>query len=215
LLFAWHDPVLDRLYLQVDDATPNFATWAGGTINNGVGAMNIGRFPFSNGLRWDGMLDEVSFWKRVLTPEERAWLYNAGAGRSWPWSYVPAPISGAATFAGVSGMSALPPVRLRGGTASFSAHSDMAEVGTIATTRNYVWPPGKPKGNWFILDCRLGDSRVLFDRRSLTHFGNAREVIIEMREAGGLTEAELSESGYIRLRSLSLGAYVETFEKEL
>ena len=28
----------------------------------------------------------LGFWKRVLTPVERTFLYNAGAGRSYPFS---------------------------------------------------------------------------------------------------------------------------------
>lgn len=30
---------------------------------------------------WDGTIDEVGFWKRLLTPGERATLYSAGAGK--------------------------------------------------------------------------------------------------------------------------------------
>jgi hypothetical protein len=32
---------------------------------------------------WDGVIDEVAFYKRVLTPAERTWLYNNGAGHSY------------------------------------------------------------------------------------------------------------------------------------
>jgi hypothetical protein len=33
----------------------------------------------------DGRIDEVGFWKRVLTPSEWAALYNGGAGRTYPF----------------------------------------------------------------------------------------------------------------------------------
>lgn len=32
----------------------------------------------------NGMLDEAAIWKRILTAAERTFLYNAGAGRTWP-----------------------------------------------------------------------------------------------------------------------------------
>ena len=31
----------------------------------------------------DGRLDQVGVWKRVLTADERTWLYNSGNGRSY------------------------------------------------------------------------------------------------------------------------------------
>ena len=34
---------------------------------------------------WDGLLDEVGFWSRVLTDSERTELYNAGAGKTYPF----------------------------------------------------------------------------------------------------------------------------------
>lgn len=43
-----------------------------------VGARGGNRLPTN------GMLDEVAFWRRALTDEERSWLYNGGAGRSYP-----------------------------------------------------------------------------------------------------------------------------------
>lgn len=33
-------------------------------------------------LRLDGQVDEVSFWRRLLTPQEKTFLYNGGSGRS-------------------------------------------------------------------------------------------------------------------------------------
>jgi hypothetical protein len=37
-------------------------------------------------LSFDGLLDEVGFWRRVLTPAERTTLYNAGAGLTYPFA---------------------------------------------------------------------------------------------------------------------------------
>jgi hypothetical protein len=44
--------------------------------------MRIGAFAYA-GIYTNGSIDEVGFWKRVLTADERTWLYNSGAGRTY------------------------------------------------------------------------------------------------------------------------------------
>ena len=39
----------------------------------------------------DGILDEIGFWKRVLTPDERVALYNSGEGLAFPLNAVVVP----------------------------------------------------------------------------------------------------------------------------
>jgi len=43
-----------------------------------VGAQNTSETFF-----FDGLIEEVAFYKRVLTAAERTWLYNSGAGRAY------------------------------------------------------------------------------------------------------------------------------------
>ena len=45
--------------------------------------LTIGAPSLTNNNTMDGLIDEVAFWSRVLTATERAWLYNAGSGRSY------------------------------------------------------------------------------------------------------------------------------------
>ncbi|MBL0320273.1 MAG: LamG domain-containing protein [Alphaproteobacteria bacterium] len=83
-VLAWHDKTSNKLYIQLDgDATPAEVAWSNGTYSGGVSAMEIGRFPHSTAHFFDGMIDEVGFWKRVLTADERAELYNSGNGLSY------------------------------------------------------------------------------------------------------------------------------------
>jgi hypothetical protein len=42
-----------------------------------IGAYHDGTVPFN------GRMAYVGYWKRVLTADERTWLYNAGAGRTY------------------------------------------------------------------------------------------------------------------------------------
>jgi hypothetical protein len=76
------------------------ASWSAATgkmtvrVNNavdtltGVAAMPEKTSPLMFGLgnKWDGDIDEVALWNRDLTPKERDWVYNAGAGKFYPFS---------------------------------------------------------------------------------------------------------------------------------
>lgn len=84
LIIAWHDPVADKLFLQLDNGTPAEVAWSGGTQDE-AGAFNIGRFGFSTGLRWDGLIGPAGFWKRALTTAERTRLWNNGLGLDYPF----------------------------------------------------------------------------------------------------------------------------------
>lgn len=79
---GWHDADADTINIQINNGdvdsvatstTPNDAGTA-----FAIGATAAAEFPF------DGLIDEVGFWKRLLTAQEKTRLYNAGVGRSWP-----------------------------------------------------------------------------------------------------------------------------------
>lgn len=82
-LVAWHSKTDDKIYLQVNnDATPAEAAWSNGTYSGGTGELAIGRFSGNSTTahHYDGKIDEVAFWKRLLTSDERTALYNSGNG---------------------------------------------------------------------------------------------------------------------------------------
>ncbi len=80
-IIAWHDSVNNTLNIQVNNGTVNTVSYSGGAMDT--------TFPLSIGAHFDGTyglngrIDEVAFYKRVLTPSERTWLYNGGSGRSY------------------------------------------------------------------------------------------------------------------------------------
>lgn len=78
-LVAWHDPVADTLNIQVDGGTPTSAAWSGGSFLS-TGTFDIGRYQGSSANFWDGLIEQVGYWKRVLTESERAQLWNSGNG---------------------------------------------------------------------------------------------------------------------------------------
>jgi hypothetical protein len=80
-IVAWVDSSLGKINIQVNNGTPN--------IDNSTGAVNSSA-TFRIGSRastptdfWNGRIDEVGFWKRVLTAAERTDLYNSGIGTTF------------------------------------------------------------------------------------------------------------------------------------
>ena len=72
---AWYDG--SNLYISVNNGVADSITYSSGVYD--------GTQPFGLGYNYyhDGSMDEVAVYKRVLTAEERSWLYNAGSGRSY------------------------------------------------------------------------------------------------------------------------------------
>ncbi len=87
-LIWWHDSVNNLIGIAVNDATPVTTAYSAG-VWDGTGSFNIGR-QTGNGRHMDGLIDEVGFWKRMLSPSERTALYNSGAGFAYPFTSTPA-----------------------------------------------------------------------------------------------------------------------------
>lgn len=97
-IVAWNDSVNDTINIQVNNGAVDSLSHVGGGQNTAqdfrIGALN----PAND--HWNGRIDEVGFWKRVLTAQERADLYNAGAGTTYtlgkaanPWTNASAGIA--------------------------------------------------------------------------------------------------------------------------
>ncbi len=83
-LVAWYDDDANTINLQVDNSVVDTTT--------GIGALNFTGSPFRIGAFsrtpsnfWDGRIDEVAFWKRILTQKERNVLYNGTNASSYPY----------------------------------------------------------------------------------------------------------------------------------
>lgn len=81
----WHDAAANTLNIQAD----------GGPVTSVASApFNITATPVHFGSRayvgyegyFDGLIDEVAIWRRVLTAEERTALYNGGLGLAYPFT---------------------------------------------------------------------------------------------------------------------------------
>ncbi len=91
----WHDATANQVGIAVNAGTADTASHSTG-IFDGTSQFQIG--GKQDGGNWDGLIDEVGFWKRVLTEAERTELYNAGAGRDYAYitggaGFIPYPFS--------------------------------------------------------------------------------------------------------------------------
>jgi hypothetical protein len=81
---AWHDAAADTIYIQVNNGTVDSAAHAAGAFNSTAG-LRLGAID-DPGDYHNGLLDAVGFWSRVLTSDERDYLYNSGTGREHPFT---------------------------------------------------------------------------------------------------------------------------------
>lgn len=70
---------IKEMKLYVNAGTPAVKTYAGGSWGS-VNAQKIGSSPFSNPASFDGVIDELGVWDRVLSAEEVLSLWNGGLG---------------------------------------------------------------------------------------------------------------------------------------
>ena len=80
---VWFNASANSINIKVNNGT---------TYSNTVTPTSAGSANFKIGLRddstqyWDGLIDEVGFWKRLLTSDELTSLYNGGSGLAYPFS---------------------------------------------------------------------------------------------------------------------------------
>jgi len=76
LLVGWYDSTAETISFSLNNETPSSVSFTG-TIPDGSNSFNIGGGGASN-----GSVDTVVIWERVLSSNDRTWLYNSGEGRS-------------------------------------------------------------------------------------------------------------------------------------
>lgn len=79
---GWYDSVLNTLNIQANNNAGTALAWPFATkpTVNTTNAFEIGRAVTSTTYA-NGRICRAGFWKRVLTTEERTWLYNSGISR--------------------------------------------------------------------------------------------------------------------------------------
>ncbi len=89
IVMAWHDSANNQLGISVN-GVENVASYSSG-LPNGTAYFAIGAtVEGTSGNNtvseyFDGRARRASVWKRVLSPTERTFMYNGGAGRAYPF----------------------------------------------------------------------------------------------------------------------------------
>jgi hypothetical protein len=104
--FGWHDSVNNVIGVALyggSSSTANTSAWTTGVASSSED-FRIGRIA-SQYSYFDGEIDQVGFWRRVLSSQDRDDLYNSGAGLSYAamssgGSPTPSPSPGALTLTG-------------------------------------------------------------------------------------------------------------------
>jgi hypothetical protein len=79
---AWHDATANTISIQVDNGAIDSVSYSSGG-RNGTSPLFIGQIVFAGSTYGNGNTDESLIYKKVLSADEREWLYNAGTGRTY------------------------------------------------------------------------------------------------------------------------------------
>jgi len=82
---VWHDATANTINIQVNNGTVNSQATGATVPPTSTNPFYLGQYG-SGATFWDGRIDAVGFWKRVLTAAERTSLYNSGNGQQYPLS---------------------------------------------------------------------------------------------------------------------------------
>lgn len=82
-LYAAHDAVNNTISISVNNGAANTLSYSLG-VHDSTGQFIVGARQTAD--FFTGFIDEVGFWKKVLSSTEVTYLYNSGAGRTCcPW----------------------------------------------------------------------------------------------------------------------------------
>lgn len=77
-IVGWYDSSDGKVRLRINDTT-TYVSSSTATLTQGTDPFAILAGSYGN-VNWNGLVDEVGFWKRVLTSAEITALYNGGSG---------------------------------------------------------------------------------------------------------------------------------------
>lgn len=78
---AYHDSVNDIISININNGTAVTAAYSLGSWDSGTSFYMGVDADFGDYM--NGQLDQVGFWKKILSSTERSFLYNGGAGRTY------------------------------------------------------------------------------------------------------------------------------------
>jgi len=79
-----HDTAADMLRISVNAGAENTTSHSAGMAQS-TSQFRLGNWQNTVDWAMNGAMQRVGFWKRVLTADERTYLYNGGRGRDYPF----------------------------------------------------------------------------------------------------------------------------------
>jgi RHS repeat-associated protein len=80
-IVVWHDATANTCNIQVNNTVADSAAETG-VASDTAANFRVGALQTTETLFFDGLIDEVLFYKKALSTAERNWLYNNTLGRS-------------------------------------------------------------------------------------------------------------------------------------
>jgi hypothetical protein len=79
-IVAWHDSVANTVNIKVNNGTADSSSTGGAGPVDTSANFRIGAAQSTESFFFDGLIDEVGFWKKALSASEITALYNSGSG---------------------------------------------------------------------------------------------------------------------------------------
>lgn len=84
-IVAWNNHDGLTVNIEVNAGATDSTALGGATQAASTAALGMGGLSLVGTNYWDGSIAEVGRWDRLLTRQERTWLYNQGKGRTFPF----------------------------------------------------------------------------------------------------------------------------------
>jgi len=84
-IVGWNDHTNLTVNIEVNAGATDSTSLAGATQAASAAALDIGANSVAGTSYLNGKMAEVAKWDRLLTRQERVWLYNNGRGRTFPF----------------------------------------------------------------------------------------------------------------------------------
>ncbi|KKL13050.1 hypothetical protein LCGC14_2529650, partial [marine sediment metagenome] len=99
---CWHDAVADTINIQVNNGTVDSVGHSAGVFD-GIAPFILGSRKSGGAVEfWNGRIDEIGVWRKVLSAQERTDLYNGGAGNTFTFSPIQTIFSDTSIFGTVT-----------------------------------------------------------------------------------------------------------------
>ena len=83
-IVAWHDKTANVIGIQVNNGTADTTAQSLG-CNESSSNLGVGIGAALGANYWDGLIDEIGLWGRVLSADDKTALYGSGDGMTYPF----------------------------------------------------------------------------------------------------------------------------------